>query len=89
LASHYAPAKPVRLQAQTARSDEYHIGFGLVAGNMNLSARSDLAEAASLLFAALHHAEASERPKIAVAPIPDTGIGLALNDRLRRAASPK
>lgn len=89
LLSHYAPAKPVRLDAQTARPDEYHIGFGPVAGNMNLSASSDLAEAASLLFAALHHAEANEKPKIAVAPIPDAGIGLALNDRLRRAASPK
>ncbi len=89
LLSHYAPAKPVRLDAQTARPDEYHIGFGPVAGNRNLSASSDLAEAASLLFAALHHAEASEKPKIAVAPIADTGIGLALNDRLRRAASPK
>lgn len=89
LLSHYAPAKPLRLEAQTARPDEYHIGFGPVAGNRNLSASSDLAEAASLLFAALHHAEASEKPKIAVAPVPDTGIGLALNDRLRRAASPK
>lgn len=89
LRSHYAPAKPVRLEARTAGSDEYHIGFGPVAGDMNLSARSDLAEAASRLFAALHQAEASEKPKIAVAPITDSEIGLALNDRLRRAASPK
>ncbi len=89
LASHYAPAKPVRLDAQVAQADEYHIGFGPVAGDMNLSEKSDLAEAASRLFAALHHAEASAKPKIAVAPISGTGIGLALNDRLRRAASPK
>jgi len=89
LMSHYAPAKPVRLDAQTARSDEYHIGFGPVAGDMNLSGSSDLAEAASRLFAALHLAETSDKPRIAVAPIPDAGIGLALNDRLRRAASPK
>lgn len=89
LASHYAPAKPVRLDAQVAQADEYHIGFGPVAGEMNLSEKSDLAEAASRLFAALHHAEASAKPKIAVAPISQTGIGLALNDRLRRAASPK
>ena len=89
LASHYAPAKPVRLDAQTAGIDEYHIGFGPVAGDMNLSPGADLAEAASLLFAALHKAEASAKPDIAVAPIPCTGIGLALNDRLRRAASPK
>lgn len=89
LASHYAPAKPVRLDAQVAQADEYHIGFGPVAGEMNLSEKSDLAEAASRLFAALHHAEASAKPKIAVAPISQTGIGLALNDRLRRAALPK
>ena len=89
LASHYAPAKPVRLDAQVAQADEYHIGFGPVAGDMSLSEKSDLAEAASRLFAALHHAEASAKPKIAVAPISGTGIGLALNDRLRRAASPK
>ena len=89
LASHYAPAKPVRLDAQVAQADEYHIGFGPVAGDMNLSEKSDLAEAASRLFAALHDAEASAKPKIAVAPISGAGIGLALNDRLRRAASPK
>jgi len=89
LASHYAPSKPVSLDARTARGDEYHIGFGPIAGDRNLSEKSDLAEAASQLFAALHDAEVSEKPKIAVAPIPDIGIGLALNDRLRRAASPK
>ncbi|PHR15667.1 MAG: threonylcarbamoyl-AMP synthase [Sphingopyxis sp.] len=87
--SHYAPNKPVRLNAPSAQPDEYHIGFGPVAGDMNLSDSADLAEAASLLFAALHHAEASKKKKIAVAPITDEGIGLALNDRLRRAASPK
>lgn len=89
LLSHYAPAKPVRLDIETAQCDEYHIGFGAVPGDINLSAHSDLAEAASQLFAALHLAEASEKPRIAVAPIPDSGIGLALNDRLRRAASPR
>ena len=89
LASHYAPSKPVRLDAHSALADEYHIGFGVVMGDMNLSEGSDLAEAASRLFAALHQADASEKPKIAVAPVPDTGIGQALNDRLRRAATPK
>ncbi|MEH6790400.1 L-threonylcarbamoyladenylate synthase [Parasphingorhabdus sp.] len=89
MASHYAPSKPVRLGADIARPDEYHIGFGRVAGDMNLSQGADLAEAASRLFAALHLADDSEQPKIAVAPIPATGIGIALNDRLRRAASPK
>lgn len=87
--SHYAPNKPLRLDAPTANSDEFHIGFGAVSGDMNLSASSDLAEAASLLFAALHDAEASVKRKIAVAPIAASGIGLALNDRLRRAASPR
>jgi L-threonylcarbamoyladenylate synthase len=87
--SHYAPAKPVRLDARAADQEEYHIGFGPVEGDRNLSPDSDLAEAASLLFAALHDADASPKPKIAVAPIPDNGIGTALNDRLRRAASPK
>ncbi len=89
LASHYAPSKPLRLGAQSVEADEYHIGFGPVAGDQNLSARSDLAEAASLLFAALHDADASRKPRIAVAPIPDADIGMALNDRLRRAAAPK
>lgn len=89
LLSHYAPTKPLRLDAQTARCDEYHIGFGPVVGDRNLSPRSDLAEAASQLFAALHEADASDKPKIAVAPLAHSGIGLALNDRLHRAASPK
>tara|TARA_R110000824_G_scaffold103449_7_gene245820 strand:- start:1662 stop:2621 length:960 start_codon:yes stop_codon:yes gene_type:complete len=89
LPSHYAPSKPLRLNARTADADEYHIGFGPVAGDQNLSSHSDLAEAASLLFAALHDADASRKPKIAVTPIPDDGIGVALNDRLRRAATPQ
>ncbi|MEH6714655.1 L-threonylcarbamoyladenylate synthase [Parasphingorhabdus flavimaris] len=88
LASHYAPEKPLRLNAAAAEDDEYHIGFGPIAGNRNLSPHSDLAEAASLLFAALHDADASGKARIAVAPIPDNGIGVALNDRLRRAATP-
>ncbi len=87
--SHYAPSKPLRLNAITAAPDEYHIGFGPVSGDRNLSPLSDLAEAASLLFAALHDADASGMPRIAVAPIPDEGIGIALNDRLSRAATPE
>ncbi len=89
LRSHYAPSKPLRLNAQIAQADEYHIGFGPVDGDRNLSSRSDLAEAASLLFAALHDADASGKPKIAVAPIPENSIGIALNDRLGRAAAAK
>lgn len=87
LASHYAPSKPLRLNAQTADNDEYHIGFGPVAGDRSLSPHSDLAEAASLLFAALHEADASGKARIAVAPVPEDDIGVALNDRLQRAAA--
>ncbi|CAO1650172.1 L-threonylcarbamoyladenylate synthase [Parasphingorhabdus sp. NYA22] len=87
--SHYAPSKPLRLNAITAAPDEYHIGFGPVSGHRNLSPLSDLAEAASLLFAALHDADASGKPRIAVAPVPEEGIGIALNDRLSRAATPE
>ncbi|MEH6660335.1 MAG: L-threonylcarbamoyladenylate synthase [Parasphingorhabdus sp.] len=87
--SHYAPSKPLRLNATTAALDEYHIGFGPVSGDRNLSPQSDFAEAASLLFAVLHDADASGKPRIAVAPIPDHGIGIALNDRLGRAATPE
>lgn len=87
LASHYAPTKLLRLNATTARADEWLIGFGSVWGDDNLSASGDLAQAAAHLFGALHTADASDRPAIAVAPIPDEGIGEAINDRLRRAAA--
>ncbi len=87
LASHYAPAKPLRRDAETASPDEWHIGFGAVAGDDNLSAEGDLAAAAARLFDALHRADASDRKAIAVAPIPDEGIGIAINDRLKRAAA--
>ena len=87
LASHYAPSKPVRLNATEPRTDEYLIGFGPVRGAISLSESGDLAEAASRLFAALHMADASPLPYIAVAPVPESGIGIAINDRLRRAAA--
>ncbi len=87
LASHYAPGKPVRLGAQTAAADEFHIGFGPVAGNVTLSASGDLTEAAARLYACLHAAAAASQPRVAVAPVPDDGIGAAINDRLRRAAA--
>ncbi|WP_413740633.1 L-threonylcarbamoyladenylate synthase [Sphingomonas sp. Sphisp66] len=86
LDSHYAPSKPVRLNATEAQEGEYLIGFGPVPGTETLSATGDLTEAAANLFDALHRADASTAPAIAVAPIPATGIGLAINDRLRRAA---
>ncbi len=87
LASHYAPGKPVRLNAALADADEFHIGFGAVAGNWNLSPSGDLAEAASRLYAALHRGAADSARRIAVASIPHEGIGAAINDRLTRAAA--
>jgi len=89
LESHYAPHQPVRLEATTAAADEYHIGFGPVAGDATLSATGDLTEAAARLFDLLHAAEASGHAGIAVAPVPRHGLGLAINDRLTRAAAPR
>jgi L-threonylcarbamoyladenylate synthase len=85
LASHYAPGKPLRLGATGAHADEYLIGFGPMVCDMNLSESGDLEEAAARLFAALHDADASVAARIAVAAIPEDGIGAAINDRLRRA----
>ncbi|QIG82019.1 threonylcarbamoyl-AMP synthase [Sphingosinithalassobacter tenebrarum] len=86
LSSHYAPAKPLRLHATEARDGEWLIGFGAVAGDETLSASGDLVEAAARVFDALHRADAEAATAIAVAPVPETGIGAAINDRLRRAA---
>jgi len=87
LATHYAPAKPLRLDARWAEADEWLIGFDGVEGDDTLSATGDLTEAAARLFDALHRADASDRARIAVAPLPATGIGEAIHDRLRRAAT--
>jgi len=87
LASHYAPSKPLRLNAMTSESDEYLIGFGAIEGDGNLSASGDLVEAAARLFDLLHDADASDRPRIAVAPVPAGSLGAAINDRLKRAAA--
>jgi len=89
LASHYAPARPLRLDADEARPGEWLIGFGAVAGDASLSPSGDLVEAAARLFASLHEADASGRAAIAVAPVPEEGLGMAINDRLRRAAAPR
>jgi L-threonylcarbamoyladenylate synthase len=89
LASHYAPAKPLRLDAAEAAPGEWMIGFGVVAGNASLSETGDLVEAAANLFDRLHEADAQALPRIAIAHIPATGIGAAINDRLRRAAAPR
>jgi len=87
LARHYSPGKPMRLDADTAAADEYLIGFGPVTGDCSLSETGDLALAAARLYECLHRAAASDRPRIAVAPVPENGIGAAINDRLRRAAA--
>lgn len=87
MARHYSPGKPVRLGAAEAEAGEFHIGFGNVAGDSSLSPRGDLAEAAARLYACLHLAAAASQPRIAVAPIPQQGMGAAINDRLQRAAS--
>ena len=87
LASHYAPSKPLRLDAFEATDGEYLIGFGTIAGDASLSPSGDLVEAASRLFDLLHQADASAQPRIAVAPVPEQGLGAAINDRLRRAAA--
>lgn len=87
MSSHYAPGKPLRIDATNAADDEYWIGFGPIAGETSLSERGDLAEAAARLFELLHRADASDKPRIAVAPVPRDGLGVAINDRLTRAAA--
>ncbi len=89
LASHYAPSKPLRLNAARAEPSEFLIGFGEVECDANLSPSGDLVEAATRLFDLLHVADASPKPRISVAPIPATGLGAAINDRLERAAAPR
>lgn len=94
LLSHYAPHAGLRLDAKDARSGEAYLGFGpqmpAISGiNKNLSAAGDLTEAAANLFAALRELDAAGPDMIAVAPIPNEGLGEAINDRLKRAAAPR
>ena len=89
LASHYAPSKPLRLDATTAESDEYLIGFGPVTGTTSLSPSGDPIEAAAQLFDLLHRADAAPEPRIAVAPVAGGGLAAAIRDRLTRAAAPR
>ena len=94
LASHYAPRAHVRLNAQRLEPGEALLGFGLGAISgidgasmvMNLSERGDLDEAAANLFGHLRALDSKGAHTIAVMPIPDEGLGEAINDRLRRAA---
>jgi L-threonylcarbamoyladenylate synthase len=87
LARHYAPDAPVRLDAASPMPGEAWLSFGPEgAGPWNLSPSGDLTEAAANLFSFLREADLSRPSAIAVAPIPDVGLGEAINDRLRRAA---
>lgn len=87
LASHYAPSKPLRLNAHEGCEDEFLIGFGTIECSANLSPSGNLVEAAARLFDLLHRADGSALPRISVAPVPDEGLGRAINDRLKRAAA--
>lgn len=87
LASHYAPGKPVLLDCAHPPRDAFHIGFGPGAADYQLSAVGNPVEAAARLFDALHAGAASGCPRISVSPIPQAGLGVAINDRLRRAAA--
>jgi L-threonylcarbamoyladenylate synthase len=90
LSRHYAPNRPVRLGAREKElPGEALLGFGPGSddADLNLSPRGDLAEAAANLFAMLRALDRPDVPAIAVAPVPETGLGLAINDRLRRAAA--
>ena len=89
LASHYAPKGRVRLNATAAQEGEVLLGFGPVDAPLNLSPAGDLTEAASRLFACLHQLDGMGATAIAVSPVPDHGLGRAINDRLRRAAAPR
>jgi L-threonylcarbamoyladenylate synthase len=97
LASHYAPRTPLRLNASSVRASEALLAFGEplpvgsdhVLGVLNLSPGADMIEAAANLFSYLRALDALGAPAIAVMPIPQTGLGEAINDRLRRAAAPR
>lgn len=94
LSSHYAPKAPVRLEASSVLEGEAFLGFGplpeplsLAAAVLNLSEKGDLREAAQNLYAHLRRLDALAPSCIAVAPLPREGLGLALHDRLQRAAA--
>ena len=93
LTSHYAPRATLRVAADVWQQGEEMIGFGKIHGagklRLNLSPSGNLIEAAANLFSMLRAADATSTKKIAIAPIPNTGLGEAINDRLRRAAAPR
>ena len=89
LTSHYAPNKPVHLNVTSKTANAIHIGFGPdeSEADFNLSTTGDLTEAAANLFAILHLADACDGEIITLSPLPQTGIGVAISDRLSRAAA--
>ncbi|MDA7827455.1 L-threonylcarbamoyladenylate synthase [Rhodobacteraceae bacterium] len=89
MTSHYAPRAAVRLNAKDWHAGEKRLGFGNVTCDLNLSLTGDLVEAAANLFAMLHQIDDMDGDRIAVSPIPNHGIGIAINDRLSRAAAPR
>ncbi len=89
LASHYAPRGQVRLNATSPRPGEVYLGFGPGPADLSLSPAGDLTEAAARLFQCLQQLDAAGVERIAVAPVPERGLGRAINDRLRRAAAPR
>jgi L-threonylcarbamoyladenylate synthase len=97
MVSHYAPDLPVRLAAATVTADEALLAFGPAlpgaAATFSLTERGDLTEAAARLFEGLRWLDAEGKRLglrgIAVMPVPSTGLGLAINDRLARAAAPR
>ena len=88
LASHYAPNARLRIHVEHPAPGEAYLSFGDRPGTLNLSPGGDLREAARNLFSMLHQLDA-EADRIAVAPIPNRGLGEAINDRLKRAAAPR
>ena len=89
MTSHYAPRAAVRLNANDWHAGEKRLGFGDVTCDLNLSPTGDLVEAAANLFDMLHQIDDMDGDRIAVSPIPNHGIGIAINDRLSRAAAPR
>lgn len=90
LTSHYAPTLPMRLNAERIEEGEILLGFGdCEKASLNLSPSSNLEEAAANLFAMMRELDQEGYKRMAVSPIPKEGLGLAINDRLKRAAAPR
>jgi L-threonylcarbamoyladenylate synthase len=86
LLKHYSPKNPIRINAKAPKEGEVFLGFGEIDGDLNLSKSGDLTEAAANLFAMLHELDLRGMP-LAVAPVPVMGVGVAIFDRIARAAN--